>query len=77
MASSLVRIPPLVFPALSRHTATMIFMHGLGDTGAGWTSAVENWRLRNRLNEVKCRSKLELRANSFSSKRSPKIKTFF
>jgi hypothetical protein len=28
-------------------------MHGLGDTGSGWSSAVENWRRRARLNEVK------------------------
>lgn len=44
---------PLVFPAASRHTATVIFVHGLGDTGHGWASAVENWRRREKLNEVK------------------------
>ncbi|KAM5348870.1 hypothetical protein ACJ41O_008693 [Fusarium nematophilum] len=47
------RIAPLVFPAASRHTATVIFVHGLGDTGHGWASAVENWRRRQRLDEVK------------------------
>lgn len=46
-------IAPLVFPAASRHTATVIFVHGLGDTGHGWASAVENWRRRQRLDEVK------------------------
>ncbi|RSM06857.1 Acyl-protein thioesterase 1 [Fusarium oligoseptatum] len=46
-------IAPLVFPAASRHTATVIFVHGLGDTGHGWASAVENWRRRSRLDEVK------------------------
>jgi hypothetical protein len=47
------RIAPLVFPAASRHTATVIFVHGLGDTGHGWASAVENWRRRQKLDEVK------------------------
>ncbi|KAF4983154.1 hypothetical protein FZEAL_1377 [Fusarium zealandicum] len=46
-------IAPLVFPAASRHTATVIFVHGLGDTGHGWASSVENWRRRQRLDEVK------------------------
>ncbi|EON99057.1 putative acyl-protein thioesterase 1 protein [Phaeoacremonium minimum UCRPA7] len=44
---------PLVFPAVKAHTATVIFAHGLGDTGHGWASAVENWRRRSRLDEVK------------------------
>ncbi|KAK0729716.1 Phospholipase/carboxylesterase/thioesterase [Lasiosphaeris hirsuta] len=44
---------PLVFPATARHTATVIFFHGLGDTGDGWSFAVENWRRRQRLDEVK------------------------
>ncbi len=51
--SSIVRAQPLLFPATARHTATVIFVHGLGDTGHGWASAVENWRRRERLNEVK------------------------
>jgi len=51
--SSLIRAPPLLFPATARHTATVIFVHGLGDTGHGWASAVENWRRRQRLDEVK------------------------
>jgi predicted esterase len=51
--SSIRRLPPLVFPAVSRHTATVIFVHGLGDTGHGWSSAAENWRKRSRLDEVK------------------------
>lgn len=45
--------PPLVFPAVKTHTATVIFSHGLGDTGAGWAFQVENWRRRERLDEVK------------------------
>ena len=51
--SSIVRAQPLLFPATARHTATVIFVHGLGDTGHGWASAVENWRRRQRLDEVK------------------------
>jgi len=48
-----MRSPPLLFPATARHTATVIFVHGLGDTGHGWAGAVENWRRRQRLDEVK------------------------
>lgn len=44
---------PLRFPAVSRHTSTVIFVHGLGDSGHGWASAVENWRRRQKLDEVK------------------------
>ncbi|KAL3998947.1 Acyl-protein thioesterase 1 domain protein [Acanthocheilonema viteae] len=29
---------PVVVPARSKHTATIIFLHGLGDTGHGWSS---------------------------------------
>ncbi|CAJ2504563.1 Uu.00g119570.m01.CDS01 [Anthostomella pinea] len=48
-----MRSQPLLFPAAAKHTATVIFVHGLGDTGHGWASAVENWRRRQRLDEVK------------------------
>lgn len=51
--ASVARAPPLLFPASAKHTATVIFVHGLGDTGKGWASAVENWRRRQRLDEVK------------------------
>lgn len=44
---------PLVFPAVTGHTATVIFSHGLGDTGNGWAFSVENWRRKGVLNEVK------------------------
>ncbi|POR32667.1 Uncharacterized protein TPAR_07089 [Tolypocladium paradoxum] len=53
MSSSIRRAAPLVFPAASRHTATVIFVHGLGDTGAGWADAVEHWQRRHRLDEIK------------------------
>uniref|UniRef100_A0A9J2PAV4 palmitoyl-protein hydrolase n=2 Tax=Ascaris TaxID=6251 RepID=A0A9J2PAV4_ASCLU len=29
---------PVVVPAKGKHTATIIFLHGLGDTGHGWSS---------------------------------------
>ncbi|KAL2202920.1 acyl-protein thioesterase-1-like protein [Sarocladium strictum] len=53
MASSLRYAKPMVFPPSGRHTATVIFAHGLGDSGHGWASAVEHWRRRQRLDEVK------------------------
>ncbi|XP_022909459.1 acyl-protein thioesterase 1 [Onthophagus taurus] len=31
---------PVVIAASAKHTATIIFLHGLGDTGAGWASAM-------------------------------------
>src|SRR5688572_8967141 len=51
--ASIRRTTPMVFPAAGRHTATVIFAHGLGDSGHGWASAVEHWRRRQRLDEVK------------------------
>lgn len=50
---SAVRKASLVVPAATRHTATVIFAHGLGDTGHGWGPVVENWRRRQRLDHVK------------------------
>ncbi|KAI9744520.1 MAG: hypothetical protein M1818_002049 [Claussenomyces sp. TS43310] len=44
---------PLVVPAVKRHTATVIMAHGLGDSGAGWVSLAENWRRRQKFEEVK------------------------
>ena len=31
---------PVVIGATAKHTATLIFLHGLGDTGHGWASAM-------------------------------------
>ncbi|KAJ8943767.1 hypothetical protein NQ318_011979 [Aromia moschata] len=31
---------PVVLAATAKHTATLIFLHGLGDTGQGWASAM-------------------------------------
>merc|ERR1712212_557118 len=32
---------PVVVNATTKHTATVIFLHGLGDTAHGWASAME------------------------------------
>jgi predicted esterase len=47
--------PPtaLIIPSVKKHTATVIMAHGLGDTGAGWMSLAENWRRRQKFEEVK------------------------
>lgn len=44
---------PLIVNALSKHTATVIMLHGLGDSGVGWVSLAENWRRRGKFDEVK------------------------
>jgi lysophospholipase-2 len=31
---------PVVVSASGKHTATLIFLHGLGDTGHGWASTL-------------------------------------
>ncbi|RPB01759.1 hypothetical protein L873DRAFT_1763484 [Choiromyces venosus 120613-1] len=41
----------IVVPAATKHTATFIFLHGLGDSGAGWSSVSENFRLRRKFDE--------------------------
>ncbi|KAL2056283.1 hypothetical protein ABVK25_003306 [Lepraria finkii] len=43
----------LVVPALKKHTATVIWAHGLGDSGAGWMPIAENFRRREKFEEVK------------------------
>ncbi|KAM6514369.1 hypothetical protein FALCPG4_015518 [Fusarium falciforme] len=47
------RLAPLVVPAAKQHTATVILVHGLSDTGHGCISTVENLRRRQQLDEVK------------------------
>merc|ERR1712179_150460 len=37
-----VGIPPVVLKAGRAHTATFIFLHGLGDTGMGWAGALNS-----------------------------------
>lgn len=33
---------PVILNATAKHTATVIFLHGLGDTGHGWATALGN-----------------------------------
>jgi len=33
-------IPPVILQATKKHTASLIFLHGLGDTGFGWAGAL-------------------------------------
>lgn len=33
-------IPPVVLQATKKHTATLVFLHGLGDNGFGWAGAL-------------------------------------
>ncbi|GAA6043932.1 hypothetical protein JCM8097_000907 [Rhodosporidiobolus ruineniae] len=35
---------PVIIPALKKHTATIIFSHGLGDTSAGWVPLAQALR---------------------------------
>lgn len=45
-------LAPLVIPALKKHTASVIWAHGLGDQGSGWAPVAENFRLRGKFDEV-------------------------
>ena len=38
------RPPSVILNPKSRHTATLIFLHGLGDTGHGWAEAMNSIR---------------------------------
>ena len=35
-----VGVPPVVLKATRNHTASLVFLHGLGDTGLGWAGAL-------------------------------------
>jgi len=42
MGDSSSKMPsPVIIPARATHTATVIFLHGLGDTGYGWSEAIK------------------------------------
>jgi predicted esterase len=47
------RPDPLVIQPKGRHTATLIFSHGLGDQGAGWADAAQLWHQTGRLDQLK------------------------
>lgn len=40
-------------PARARHVATVIFIHGLGDSGAGWSFLPELFAAQGRLSGIK------------------------
>ncbi|RPA84375.1 Phospholipase/carboxylesterase [Ascobolus immersus RN42] len=44
--STTKKLEALTIPATGEHKSTLIYLHGLGDTGHGWSSLVENFRLR-------------------------------
>ncbi|KIW09405.1 hypothetical protein, variant [Verruconis gallopava] len=44
---------PLIVDAVTKHTATVIVAHGLGDSGVGWVWLAESWRRHNKFPEVK------------------------
>ena len=44
---------PIVIDAVTKHTATVIVAHGLGDSGAGWVFLADTWRRKNKFPEVK------------------------
>ncbi|KAF2859654.1 Phospholipase/carboxylesterase [Piedraia hortae CBS 480.64] len=43
----------IVVPALKRHTSTVIMVHGLGDSGAGWSSIATTWQRQKKFQETK------------------------
>ncbi|KAK3091501.1 hypothetical protein FSP39_020287 [Pinctada imbricata] len=49
-SSSQAMNSPVIVAAQARHTATLIFLHGLGDTGHGWA---DGFRMM-KLNNIKC-----------------------
>ncbi|KAI9897975.1 hypothetical protein N3K66_006335 [Trichothecium roseum] len=52
--ASIRRSAPLIFNAKGKHTATVIFLHGLGDSGAGWAQPAQIMQgVKGRLDEVK------------------------
>jgi len=45
MAASTVAVKCLTIPAVAKHTATVVFVHGLGDTGYGWQPVADMFRV--------------------------------
>ena len=43
-ASKRDKMAPVVVSPSGKHTATLIFLHGLGDTGHGWASTLAEVR---------------------------------
>ncbi|PPQ63139.1 hypothetical protein CVT24_005779 [Panaeolus cyanescens] len=50
---SVTALKYLTIAAASKHTATVIFVHGLGDTGHGWSDVAEMFKADSGLSHVK------------------------
>ncbi|KAF5357254.1 hypothetical protein D9756_006661 [Leucocoprinus leucothites] len=48
-----IALKALVVPAIAKHTASVIFIHGLGDTGFGWKPVMDMYRADPELRHVK------------------------
>lgn len=53
MAATATALKCLTIPAVSKHTATVIFVHGLGDTGYGWQPVADMFKVDPELAHVK------------------------
>ncbi|KIK67623.1 hypothetical protein GYMLUDRAFT_36362 [Collybiopsis luxurians FD-317 M1] len=53
MASGATALKFLTTPAAKKHTATVIFVHGLGDTGHGWKPVADMFRTESSLGHIK------------------------
>jgi len=51
--AGLAPLKAIVIPAVTKQTATVIFLHGLGDTGYGWSSLANEFRRDEGLSHVK------------------------
>lgn len=51
--ASIMSVPAISIPARAVHKATVIFSHGLGDSGAGWSFLPELFASQGVLPEVK------------------------
>ncbi|CAF1147165.1 unnamed protein product [Rotaria magnacalcarata] len=45
--------PPAIIAATAKQTASVIFLHGLGDVGASWREAIETYRIHKAVPYVK------------------------
>ncbi|KAJ7591473.1 Phospholipase/carboxylesterase/thioesterase [Mycena floridula] len=53
MADAVVAPKAIILPSLTAHTATVIFVHGLGDTGKGWEPVATMFQRDPALSHVK------------------------
>lgn len=43
----------ITIPAVERKTGTIIIIHGMGDSGAGWTWLAKHFRQKNQFDDIK------------------------